>query len=71
MLMTGSGFGFLMVLAGFSTLIMLISLAALGVMIYFWVQPGDAGDNQVWPGAGCVDAELEDLQVSIQIRPAL
>jgi uncharacterized membrane protein YhaH (DUF805 family) len=49
MLMTGSGFGFLMVLAGFSTLIMLISLGALGVMIYFWVQPGDTGDNQYGP----------------------
>jgi uncharacterized membrane protein YhaH (DUF805 family) len=49
MFVMGSGGGFLLVLAGFSTLIFLVWLGTLGVMIYFWVQPGDAGDNQYGP----------------------
>jgi uncharacterized membrane protein YhaH (DUF805 family) len=48
-LMMGSGMGFFAVIAGFSFLILIVTLAALGVMIYFWAQPGQTGDNQYGP----------------------
>jgi uncharacterized membrane protein YhaH (DUF805 family) len=34
---------------GLFMLVGLANLAALGVMIYFWVQPGQTGDNQYGP----------------------
>jgi uncharacterized membrane protein YhaH (DUF805 family) len=49
MMMLGGGLGALMVLGGFSMLIILANLVALGVMIYFWAQPGQTGDNQYGP----------------------
>ena len=49
MLLMGGGLGVLMMIGGLFMLLALANLAALGVMIYFWVQPGQTGDNQYGP----------------------
>ncbi len=48
-LLVGGGLAFLMVLAGFGTLIFLATLAALAIMIYFCAQPGAVGNNEYGP----------------------
>jgi len=49
LLLMGGGLGALMMIGGLFMLVGLANLAALGVMIYFWVQPGQTGDNQYGP----------------------